>query len=798
MLAALTIWAQWTCLVAWGGGPPSLPTYVGRSVCGDCHGPTSRALPCKVPPKPPHAGAFDVLSHPEAAEIVAISGIPEAPTSSRVCLGCHSTGADEGPRWWAETFDRAAGVQCEACHGAGSRHVTAMTALTPKSPKPAGSRMHVPTRAVCESCHRRKSSHRLVLGEKYRRSPLNKDYKTPVHMAVSDDGRHLFVVCRHSDSLMIVDAAAGTVLAEVSIGRRPDSLAASPDGKTIYVSNRLDDTLSVIDIARREVVRTVRVGDEPHGVAVAPDGRRIFVANAGDDSVSVVDAERLVEVRRLAAGRGAWSVALTPSGDELLVTSVRPDFQAFRRPHSSEVTVIDVDAARVARRLSAGGTNMVKGIAVVPAGPHKGVALFAMMRSKDLVPATRLAQGWMITNGLGVIRPDGRVDQVLLDLPHEFFADPADVAVSPDGRTALVTSGGSDRVAVVDIDALMRTIDSMTTRERTEVLPNHLGMSDRFITRRAAVGRNPRGVTFSPDGRFAYVADALDDKITVLDATDFTISRRIDLGGPARITELRKGERLFHSAAKAFAGQFSCQSCHPDGHTSGLTVDIEADGIGVLPVDNRTLRGIFDTDPFKWEGTNPSLFRQCGPRLAVFFTRCEPFSPDELQALVRYECTIERPPNRFRSAEGLTASQYRGKLIFERAVDNQGKPIEPRIRCITCHSGPYRTSQTRSDVETAMWLDADLGIPPTDENIADAAEFGNLGLFVFADTGVASEEFDAPHLTNIYDSPPYLHNGAARTLEEIWTKYGMLGAHGHVADLTRSQFNDLMAYLRAL
>ena len=30
---------------------------------------------------------------------------------------------------------------------------------------------------------------------------------------------------------------------------------------------------------------------------------------------------------------------------------------------------------------------------------------------------------------------------------------------------------------------------------------------------------------------------------------------------------------------------------------------------------------------------------------------------------------------------------------------------------------------------------------------------------------------DVPHLNNIYDSAPYLHNGIADTLEEIWTRF---------------------------
>ena len=80
----------------------------------------------------------------------------------------------------------------------------------------------------------------------------------------------------------------------------------------------------------------------------------------------------------------------------------------------------------------------------------------------------------------------------------------------------------------------------------------------------------------------------------------------------------------------------------------GLTYDIEADGIGLAPVDNRTLRGILDTGPFKWAGSNDTLARQCGPRLSVYFTRIQPFTPDELAAVDHYISTISRPPNRHR------------------------------------------------------------------------------------------------------------------------------------------------------
>lgn len=60
------------------------------------------------------------------------------------------------------------------------------------------------------------------------------------------------------------------------------------------------------------------------------------------------------------------------------------------------------------------------------------------------------------------------------------------------------------------------------------------------------------------------------------------------------------------------------------------------------------------------------------------------------------------------------------------------------------------------------------------------------------------KRFDVPHLTNIYDSAPYLHNGIARTLEEIWTVYNPDDLHGVTNDLTKDQLNDLIEYLKTL
>lgn len=231
---------------------------------------------------------------------------------------------------------------------------------------------------------------------------------------------------------------------------------------------------------------------------------------------------------------------------------------------------------------------------------------------------------------------------------------------------------------------------------------------------------------------------------------------------------VRRGERLFHSAGNTLRRQFSCRSCHPEGHTDALSYDLEPDGVGVNVVNNLTLRGLEGLAPYKWVGTNPSLYRQCGFRFAKWLTRTETYAEGDLYALVAYIRSLRHSPNAFRSASGeLTPAQQLGKAVFERAVTNGGRPIPPANRCTTCHPPPTFTNRLKFDVGTKG---------PTDS--------------------IAS--YDTPALNNLYENAPYLHDGRAATLEEIWTRFGSEDRHGVVTDLNKRQLNDLIEYLKTL
>jgi hypothetical protein len=191
--------------------------------------------------------------------------------------------------------------------------------------------------------------------------------------------------------------------------------------------------------------------------------------------------------------------------------------------------------------------------------------------------------------------------------------------------------------------------------------------------------------------------------------------------------------------------------------------------MGRNTTNTMSLRDIKGTGPFKWNGKNQTVYKQDGMRFSTVLTRTEAFSYPDLDAIVCFILTgIDQPPNLIYNPNGeLTESQKKGKKIFERSVDKLGRIIPEKDRCVTCHPAPFYSNFKLADVGT---------LAATDDSIL----------------------FDTPHLNNLYLSAPYLHDGRAKTLEEIWTVYGTQDKHGVVNDLTKMELNDLINYIRSL
>ncbi len=593
---------------------------------------------------------------------------------------------------------------------------------------------------------------------------VNQHYMSPIEMQLSRDGRLLYVVCQASNELRVVDLASGKVVSIVPVGQVPRGIALSPDGRQIYVTNAWSDTVSVIDTTTLKVVQTLATGFEPTGIVCDNSGKTLYVANRLSSDISVIDVTTGQEIKRLLAGRGASYLALSPDGKWIYGTHIYPNAGAFRTQPNSEITVIDTTRQAVVERKRLLNAAGVFHVALSPDG-KLGVA--AQLRPKNLVPLAHVEHGWAFGDSLTLFGDDvGGTVQVPIDELDRYYALPWGVVITPDKSKMFVTTAGSESVTVIDVRKLLAF--TRTPRQSSSNLANDLSASANYVTARIPVGRNPRGALLSKDSKRLYVANRLDDNISVIDTYTDRVTSIIDLGGPKIINALRRGEQLFFTADYAFQGQFGCSNCHLDATIDGLQWDLEPDGFGKDIVDNRSLESLAGTEPFKWNGGNPDMPTECGPRTEKFFYRSQSYTPQELTDLVTFVYSLPYRPNRYRLPNGeLTPAQERGKAIFERSKYKSGKPIPEKNQCAYCHRGPKYTNQQQVDVGTGKSTDR-------------------------------SPVIDVPQLPNVAYSAPYLHDGSARSLEEIWTVFNPKDTHGVSNDLTKDELNDLIEYLKTL
>jgi len=593
------------------------------------------------------------------------------------------------------------------------------------------------------------------------KSEISERYLSPLEMLLSADGHFLYVVCQASNELRVVDVESGKVAAVVPVGRAPRGITLSPDGTQIYVTNSTDDTVSVVDAATLKVTRTLPTGFEPADVVTDRTGETLYVANRLSGDISVIDVKTGQETKRLLAGRGASYLARSPDGKFIYGTHIYPNPGAFRTPPNSEITVIDTGRQTVVERMP---LHNVAGVFHVALSADGKLGVAAQLRPKNLVPLAHVEHGWVFGNSLTLFGEDvGGTVQVPIDELDRYYSLPWGVVITPDKSRIFVTTAASESVTVIDVARLLNFAHS-----RREPFVNDLSASANYVVARIPVGHNPRGVLLSKNGTRLYVANRLDDNISVIDTAANRVVATIDLGGPKTVNPFRRGERIFFTADYAFQGQFGCSNCHLDATIDELQWDLEPDGFGKDIVDNRSLEDLAGTEPFKWNGGNPDMPTECGPRTEKYFFRSQSFGDRELTDLVTFVYSLPYRPNRYRLANGeLTPAQERGKAIFERTTYKDGKPIPQTNQCAYCHSGPKYTNQKQLDVGTGKSTDR-------------------------------SPVIDVPQLSNVAYSAPYLHDGSARSLEEIWTVFNPKDTHGVSNDLTKDELNDLIEYLKTL
>lgn len=574
----------------------------------------------------------------------------------------------------------------------------------------------------------------------------------PTGIAMSVDGKVLYVALGGEDAIVAVTPDKGQTLGRWTGVSRPQSLLVRADGTIIALAGRGEAHIApALDF-------TVKLEEVKKGTVTPPlMGSCTSIGLRTFNPVPVCRDKLTIEAR---GANRAIAATIDPEKGTVLISHVLV-------ANGSAEDVLDaaglkpVDIPQPPKVICSGGYGST--CHVVPPPPGKPPCVGAPVRPYEVtissLPASASALAPMVKNDKAIVDPEtGR--SILTR-----FDQPADIVHHPTHTLALIAGRGSNNVLVVNTAAS----DPM-----------------RWPLADFAVGAGPRSIVIAPKGDVAYVLcghefkvhrialgpllalaptgtiptnpEALPEVAPLLLGSETSAAYGVDpLPADAAL-----GRKIFHFARNprlSGAGRFACGTCHREGEEDH-TVWFIAEG----PRQTPALAGrLHDTAPFNWLGTKFKLVdnvinttaRMGGTGLL----------PQELTALSAFLLKgLQPPPNPNLGPGGLTAQQIQGKAIFD----------DPKVECSKCHVPGSGTDGAMHDVGTA-----------TDVEIKVAAK-----------EGLPKPTYNTPSLRGIWYTSPYLHDGSAKTLHDALKKTAT--TMGKTSHLSPAQLDALVAYLKTL
>lgn len=542
--------------------------------------------------------------------------------------------------------------------------------------------------------------------------------------------------------------------------RSPLHVAVSPDGSRAYIVNHTSDSVSVLDLRTRRIVDEFAVGRRPVHAQCSPDGRTLYVTSLHGNTLDVVDLGSRRIVRSIPVGFEPCGVLVSdriyvvnqisetltvvdgptaPLGAAPRYLAKSGDRIVVANGLGRSVTILDRNGTVLETR-DLGRASILRQVAA-----NDRYAFVAHLVSHDEQVTSQIERGWIHSNGFSVLdleKPGHRVT-ILLDTLLDGAANPWGVALGPD--RVYFTLAGVHEVAIVEISAAMEIVNR-TTPENVKALEENveIGIAKRVPTG----GIGPRGIALAGDT--VLVTNYFSDTVSILDAMSGKLLATVRLGEMPEPTLQRRGEILFNDAGLTHQRWFSCASCHQEDATvDGLNWDLLNDGAG-NPKNAKSLHDIHDTPPAMWtrvrEDMNAAV--AAGQRFAGRLPVAE-----NHRALMAFLENPPRAPNPYRARN--PDSRERGRVLFEKSY------------CSVCH-------------------------PPSKYTDLKTHKLG------FANEDDLHDSFDTPSLRDCYRTAPYLHDGRAKTLEELFRKHNPEDVHGSTRHLSEQEFGDLMEFLRGL
>ena len=620
------------------------------------------------------------------------------------------------------------------------------------------------------------------------------DFLSPHARPILLHDGNVFVVNTREDTLDVIQVGNFGIVARIHVGVDPVGLALKPNGKEIWVSNHISDSVSVIDTDPTSpfylnVLATIQDidprtkatrFDEPVGIAFASN-EKAYVALSAENQIAVVNVHtrqvekkltihaqdpRAIMVRedrlyvvpfesnnqtQISGGTGELDGKLSTfdarehvlDNNNVLSLGAVVDIVKHSQIPDRDLFVFDTSTDELIETVDSLGT-LLYGMTV----NSRGTVYIAQTDARNAVNG----QSGTAHHGLAELENRAFLNQItqidfkgdvlhaprFIDLepllpehpgPGMALATPFAIQVSDDDSTLVVSAAGSDKVFTLNATS-------------GEVLG------------RVSVDHVPRGIALdcSKDGSLsaAWVLNAVANTVSYLDLSDPRYPRNIhtvvleDSTDP----ELKQGRIAFNDADASSTATFSCESCHPDGHTDQLLwvlqTPISTGGNQIVPRTTMPARGLRDTAPYHWDGipgdpyggintastrnaveansnrNDPasstrhlvdgalaSTMKRVGEEILNNEGNAGALNADQRDALAAFLLTVPYPPAQRRAYDNILSSKARnGFRMFHVVGDKQGNP-DVNV-CGNCHRMPFwvSTNTRGSGMDAPTWRGA--------------------------------------------------------------------------------------------
>lgn len=605
--------------------------------------------------------------------------------------------------------------------------------------------------------------------------------KNPRTLAQAGDGS-IWVVSQQHPSISVIEPTTGALLHVVPLphGSLPYGICMTPDGSVAYVSFQGSGGVSKYATASRALLVSTSTPPSARGVSVTPDGRVLVTRFISPQSNSLAAwnspeflEENRGEVAELSSGLAlirTYKLVIDPG-----IAGPDPDFGANPPPNAST---------------SRGVPNYLSSLVVTPDGRRA----FVPSKKDNVQRGTRTperdgnAPGAEVTyraivSSLDLTNPVKTTDKLSERADLDNSEMPQAACCSPLGDFLFVALQGNNRVQVRDAYDLSVVLNG--------------GGDPTGTTPTSADGLAPQGLVFRSTGNKLFVHNYMGRAITIFDATAVLASnaaptslvqlgvvgtipggdpadRLFDIANPTR--DALTGKRVFYNAGDArmsSLGYISCAGCHLDGGSDMRVWDFTVRGEGFRNTITLQGRGGTRQGNVHWSANfneiqdfdNDVFGRFHNPPLGASFTGgpffpLDPFNDnanrdDDLDAISTYVTSlakVSRSP--FRSWDGsLTALGRAGEAVFKAR------------NCQRCHKGREFSD---SQVGTSLALDPFNPFPGEvvlhDVGTMKATSGGRLGGGPGSLVGI-----DTPTLKGLWQTAPYLHDGSAATILDVFT-----------------------------